>query len=270
MDAKRGNRFALFAEDDESLSPSPEAPNKFSPFANQVAEDNANSWHEVKRGAQRTKSKAKTLIIRDENKVPSAHHGPKQTRTFSGSTQTSTDKPEDPHENWCGVCHIKFPCKNALLTHIKQVPKHENYCNLCKRVFKDRNGLKNHVDYSLGHDIFCNLCLSAFKDSWGLKNHFENNYHVGHEFVCLTCLLGFRSKIELDKHLQTGEKHVWCHTCHRKFRNQDERDAHWINTMSRYSIPIRCTACAISRGALSESPCTTSVFLERAQGGNRH
>lgn len=161
----------------------------------------------------------KTLVVRNtiSIKPPLARTQPKQMRDVSSSTQNS-DKSEkrdfDPFEHWCGVCSIRLPNKNALLTHIKQSPRpHENYCNLCKRVFKDRNGLKNHVDNSYGHETFCNLCLSAFKDSWGLKNHFENNYSIGHQFVCLTCLLGFQTKQELDRHLSIGEKHVWCHTC---------------------------------------------------------
>lgn len=109
-------------------------------------------------------------------------------------------------------------------------------------MFKDRNGLKNHVDNAVGHETFCNLCLSAFVNAWGLKNHFENNFSVaGHDFVCLTCLLGFRTKTELEKHLSTGDKHVWCHTCHRKFKNQTERDEHWqLTTKHRHCLQPGC------------------------------
>ena len=135
------------------------------------------------------------------------------------------------------MCSYKFGNKAALQSHLKTAPgDHTNYCNLCKRVFKDRNGLKNHVDNSLGHEFFCNLCLNAFKDDWALKCHFENNYAVGHQWVCLTCLLGFRTKIELTRHLHTGKKHVVCDTCHRTFRTQDERDAHWSETTSEYCV----------------------------------
>ncbi|KAJ4301683.1 hypothetical protein N0V90_003776 [Kalmusia sp. IMI 367209] len=249
------NRFALFAE----RSPTPDSPHR-SPIANQLTDQLAdadvnNPWQEIKRGGQLIKMK--TLVIRDTYKPPPfARHHPKQMRDASGSTQDSdkSDRRDDPYEHWCGVCQIKLPSKNALLAHIKQAPRpHENYCNLCKRVFKDRNGLKNHVDNSLGHETFCNLCLSAFKDAWGLKNHFENNYSVGHEFVCLTCLLGFRTKHELDRHLYTGEKHVWCDTCHRKFRNQVERDEHWIKTMRhKHCLQPGCDFDAVTANALEK------------------
>ncbi|KAF2121604.1 hypothetical protein BDV96DRAFT_512942, partial [Lophiotrema nucula] len=125
---------------------------------------------------------------------------------------------------------MKLQSKTAILAHVKQTPKHENYCNLCKRVFKDRNGLKNHVDHAIGHDVFCNICLSAFTDNNGLRNHFENNYTAGHENVCLVCLIAFRTKREIDHHLHNAPKHVCCNTCHRKFRNQDERDEHWVES----------------------------------------
>lgn len=242
MAPKLANRFALFAEDGEASSPKQhQAPRKVNPFANQVADDDA-PWEEVKRGSTRGQPqgqsrKVTTLVIRDENNPPFVATRSKQ-RDFSGSTQASKNATDDPHEHWCGVCSYKFGNKTALQSHIKTAPgDHSNYCNLCKRVFKDRNGLKNHVDNSFGHDFFCNLCLSAFKDDWALKCHFENNYAVGHQWVCLTCLLGFRTKIELTKHLHTGKKHVICNTCHRTFRNQDERDAHWRETTSEYCEP---------------------------------
>lgn len=123
-----------------------------------------------------------------------------------------------------------------IQAHVKaQSTTHANYCNLCKRVFVDRNGLRNHVENAQGHEVFCNLCLSAFLNNWALQNHFENNYSAGHQFVCLACLLGFKTNLELEKHLRTDEKHVWCTTCHRKFPNQTERDAHWQTTTSKYS-----------------------------------
>ncbi|KAK7188210.1 hypothetical protein DPSP01_001755 [Paraphaeosphaeria sporulosa] len=235
------NRFALFTDGDEERSPVvPLAPDS-NTFVNQVTDNDA-PWEEVRRGGQAAKSNLKTLVIRDENKTTVRCYT--KTRDVSGSTQDSDNmKLSDPHEHWCGVCHIRFPNKNALLTHVKLSPQqHKNYCNLCKRVFVDRNGLKNHVDNAAGHDVTCNLCLSAFKDAWGLKNHFENNYFVaGHDFVCLTCLLGFRTQKELDKHLFTGAKHILCHTCHRKFRNQAERDEHWrLTTKHRHCLQPGC------------------------------
>ncbi|KAF2866284.1 hypothetical protein BDV95DRAFT_505236 [Massariosphaeria phaeospora] len=244
MARKAVNRFALLEDDHVSRSPpDDQTADAHNPFLNQVG-DNDNPWQEVRktRGAPLPppqQQQPRTLVIRGEKQAPPLRNRTNQqgladarARQISNSTQSTdaSDKSVDPFENWCGVCYVRFPNKSSLLSHVKQVPNHENYCNLCKRVFKDRNGLRNHLDNSLGHETFCNLCLSAFKDSWGLKNHFENNYSVGHEFICLVCLLGFRTKVELRNHLHTGTKHVWCHTCHRKFRNQDERDAHWINT----------------------------------------
>jgi hypothetical protein len=195
----------------------------------------------------------KTLIIRDVNRhtaskrlavKPVNHtdsHGPPRLDARSiPALRNGVDTSYNPNENWCGVCQIKLPTKSLLLSHIKQTPKHENYCNLCKRVFKDRNGLQNHVDNCLDHDVFCNLCLSAFKDKWGLRNHFENNYAVRHEFACLTCLMGFKSRHEMELHLRTAKKHVRCDTCHRNFRNQDERDEHWTKTTSKkYTHTLR-------------------------------
>jgi hypothetical protein len=243
------NRFALFADDDDQPSPIVESTPKPNPFTNQVA--NVDSpWEQVRRGGsnQAPKVGMKTLVIRTG---PRCHT---KTRDFSGSAQDNDSmKPTDPHEHWCGVCHLRFPNKNALLAHIKQTPqRHENYCNLCKRVFVDRNGLKNHVDNAAGHEVTCNLCLSAFKDAWGLKNHFENNYSVSnHDFVCLTCLLGFRTKSELDKHLFTGAKHVWCDTCHRKFHNQTERDEHWrLTAKHRHCLQPGCDFDALDKKAL--------------------
>ncbi|KAF1955901.1 hypothetical protein CC80DRAFT_81882 [Byssothecium circinans] len=228
MPPKPANRFALFADDDDHEHEAEKSPLSPSPFANQVADDDA-PWKEVRRGGQA--QKAKTLVIRDDRTRPPPANRRQKHRDVSGSTQASNASDKPMYENYCGVCNYHCSSKASLVDHIKHSPKaHANFCNLCKRVFKDRNGLKNHLENSLGHDVFCNLCLSAFQNQWALKNHFENNYAVGHEFVCLTCLLGFRTKMELSRHLQTGEKHVWCNTCHRRFRNQDERDAHWKET----------------------------------------
>ena len=201
---------------------------------NQVADDSI-PWEKVKRrSAPVTASVSRPLTVtKHRTKAASIQQLLNNGQNSTAPTCTTEEKPHDPHENWCGVCSLKLPNKTALQNHIKQSPNHQNYCNLCKRVFKDRNGLKNHVDNSLGHETYCNLCLSAFKDQWGLKNHFENNYSVGHEFVCLTCLTGFKTSAELDRHLQTAEKHTWCQTCQRRFRNQDERDEHWVKTLSK-------------------------------------
>jgi hypothetical protein len=206
------------------------------PFLNQVSDDPL-PWQDVKkRGASSVEApapKSRTLVIKDANKAIPHRTSDTQTRTRATSTTTTTsDRSYDPHENWCGVCNIKFSSKSALQNHAKQMPDHKHYCNLCVRVFKDRNGLKNHVDNSWGHETSCNLCLSAFKDEWGLKNHFENNYHVDHRFVCLTCLLGFQSQMDLERHLKTAKKHTWCMTCRRPFSSQDERDKHWRTTTS--------------------------------------
>jgi hypothetical protein len=234
------NRFALFAEDREARAlEQKEVSRRDNPFANQVANDDT-PWEEVKRGSTRGQPKGHgltggrkptTLVIRRENNPPLVGTRSKQ-RDVSGSTQGSTTT-DDPHENWCGVCSYKLSDKAALQSHLKTAPgDHSNYCNLCKRVFKDRNGLSNHVDNAAGHDFFCNLCLSAFKDEWALECHYVNNIANGHQWNCLVCLQGFRSNIEKKRHLQTEKKHVACNTCHRIFRNQDERDAHWRETTS--------------------------------------
>jgi hypothetical protein len=246
------NRFALLTEGDENSPPIVSQGLNIArdAFLNQVADDTV-PWQQVKNRGPLTAQpppppKVKTLVIRDQNRSLPVRISPTEMRSCAVSntivatgtigTNTGNDKCYDPHENWCGACNQKFSNKAALQSHIKQSTNHQYYCNLCVRVFKDRNGLKNHVDNSLGHEVFCNLCLSAFKDQWGLKNHFENNYHVGHEFACLTCLLGFRSNTDLVKHLQTAQKHTWCVTCHRPFRTQDERDAHWKKTMGELCI----------------------------------
>jgi hypothetical protein len=234
------NRYALFASADDSVVTTPSTPPDpaKNPFLNQIADDSI-PWKEVKKRG--TPAATVALASRPVN-VPKDRTKPAsiqqlltsgRNRAASGSTAEGNDKSSDQYVNWCGVCCHKLPNKTALLNHIKLSPNHQNYCNLCKRVFKDRNGLKNHVDNSIGHETYCNLCLSAFKDQWGLKNHFENNYSVGHEFVCLTCLMGFRTGAELERHLQTAEKHTWCRSCKRRFRNQDERDEHWMKTNSK-------------------------------------
>jgi hypothetical protein len=246
MAAPGNNRYALFASSNENThpAPTPALDPRANPFLNQVADDSI-PWQEVKKkGAPApqptptTLPGRATLVIRDRNKAalqrPDANQ--QRHRAISGSTVESTEKPYDPHENWCGVCSQKFSNKASLLNHIKQSLYHEHYCNLCKRVFKDRNGLKNHVDNAWDHEVYCNLCLSAFKDEWGLKNHFENNYSVGHEFVCLTCLLGFNTRVELECHLQTAMKHTYCAICARRFHNQDERDEHWRTTNSKFAL----------------------------------
>ncbi|KAE8846719.1 hypothetical protein HRS9122_03626 [Pyrenophora teres f. teres] len=233
------NRYALFTSKDENAQPPivPVADPSKNPFLNQVADDSI-PWQEVKKRGlvvqpppvQATYHPPRTTKERSKTIVAGPFSKQDRIRGISFSTNESTEKVYDPHENWCGVCCIKFPSKSSIITHVKQTPEHQHYCNLCKRVFKDRNGLKNHVDNSYDHDVHCNLCLSAFKDEWGLKNHFENNYTVNHEFVCLICLLGFRTGAEMDRHLQTAETHTWCATCQRRFRSQDERDAHWRTT----------------------------------------
>jgi hypothetical protein len=245
------NRFALFRDEDVNSSEPNQSPQYDNTFANQAAENDTDTpWQEIKRGGTVQKASKKFVPFNENLKPPQPiRYRQKQTRDISGSTASNvyekpyekpSDKPYDYHENYCGACNLNFGSKSSILAHIKQNPQvHENFCNLCKRVFKDRNGLQNHVDNSFGHEIFCNLCLSAFKDSWGLQNHFENNYSVGHQFICLTCLLGFKSKTELERHLHTGELHVWCNTCDRKFRNQDERDNHWLHTASK-SRTIQC------------------------------
>jgi hypothetical protein len=235
------NLFALLDEVNDRSSSASDSP---------TPGKNSNTWQVVKPRAQPSKkTPLKTLVIRDgtpqtaRNRLaikPVNHDHAYGALTYDvrkiSASSNGTEASYNPNENWCGVCHIKLPTKALLLSHIKQAPKHENYCNLCRRVFKDRNGLQNHVDNSLDHDVFCNLCLSAFKDKWGLRNHFENNYAVGHHFACLTCLMGFKSHHEMELHLRTARKHVRCDTCHRDFRNQDERDKHWTKTTSKEHV----------------------------------
>ncbi|KAF2263311.1 hypothetical protein CC78DRAFT_581592 [Lojkania enalia] len=236
------NRFALLGSDEEGI-PVPKLDNGIAPWAQQAFNDDEAGWKEVKSRSVHV-NRPKTLVIRNDNQRPT-RSAPRQysvsnpiknagnttpTTTLPPSNHNRTEKAYNTYENWCGVCQLRLPIKAALLTHMKQNRNHENYCNLCKRIFKDRNGLQNHVDNALGHNIFCNICLSAFNNIGGLRNHFENNYAVGHEFVCLVCLIAFRSRKDMDHHLHTAIKHVWCNTCHRRFRNQDERDAHWIKT----------------------------------------
>ncbi|RMZ70646.1 Zinc finger protein [Pyrenophora seminiperda CCB06] len=241
MTMEGNNRYALFNARDENAKPisKPAFDPSKNPFLNQVADDSI-PWQEVKKrsaapAVQQPPAHAVAPPLRmSKERTKTTVAGPfvvnDRTRGISMSTNDSADKVNDPHENWCGVCSVKFPNKNALILHMKQSPEHQHFCNLCKRIFKDRNGLKNHVDNSWDHEVHCNLCLSAFKNEWGLKNHFENNFTVGHEFVCLTCLLGFKTSAEMERHLQLAEKHTWCGTCQRRFRNQDERDEHWRKT----------------------------------------
>lgn len=250
------NRYSLFRDGEVNLpKPAPpEDPSK-NPFLNQVAE-NPLPWQDVKkRGAPQgpVAAPARTLVIKDPNRPIITHQrrSSQQARSRAVSSVTTTsDKPYDTHENWCGACSIRFPNRTSLQNHIKQTPDHKHYCNLCVRVFKDRNGLKNHVDNTRGHETFCNLCLSAFKDEWGLKNHFENNYAVDHRFVCLTCLLGFQSQMELDRHLKTSKKHTWCITCKKPFSSQSERDRHWRTTTGECAKPLLQDRLLSSGGAL--------------------
>ena len=242
------NRYALFASSDSNndAAPSPPEDPAKNPFLNQVADDSI-PWEQVKKRnasakaappppwAPLSRRPVNTAIDRPSSsphvqklldKIDSVFR-----RTAPQSPTEANEKcSPDPHENWCGVCSLKLPSKTALLTHIKSSANHQHYCNLCKRVFKDRNGLKNHIDNAAGHETYCNLCLSAFKNQWGLKNHFENNLSVGHEHVCMTCLLGFKNKTALHMHLIIADKHTWCASCQCRFRNQEERDEHWLNT----------------------------------------
>ncbi|KAF3003721.1 hypothetical protein E8E13_009267 [Curvularia kusanoi] len=215
------NRYGLLSDGEVRLpeAPPPEDPSK-NPFLNQVSE-NPQPWQDVKKRVVAPPpapvSAPRTLVIKDGPKVLHHQNTSVPQRPHANPNHSAAvlgDKPYDPHENWCGVCQIKFSSKTALQSHVKQSlgPDHSHYCNLCVRVFKDRNGLKNHVDNTRGHDIYCNMCLSAFKDEWGLKNHFENNYQVDH------------------RHLKVAKKHTWCMTCKRPFRSQDERDKHWAST----------------------------------------
>jgi hypothetical protein len=218
MAIKVNNRYALFGDAELDASPmaGPVVNLSQNPFLNQVADDSS-PWQEVKKHNTSIlrplppASKGKMLGDGDQTRVVVAHSNmTTRARTASASTLETADKIKDPHQNWCGVCLLKFSNKAALLNHVKQTPDHKHYCNMCKRVFKDRNGLKNHLDNSLGHEVHCNLCLSAFNNEWGLKNHFENNYTIGHKFTCLTCLLGFYNQAELVHHLHNAEKHIWC------------------------------------------------------------
>lgn len=241
MPGNASNRYALFVDNSENGPPKERAAVDVSrnPFLNQVADDSI-PWQEVKKkGAPAVQppavSKPKISAIRAQAKYTSTQmNTTNRARTTSASTADAADKIVDPHENWCGVCSLKFANKAALLNHIKQSPEHKHYCNLCKRVFKDRNGIKNHLENSWGHEMSCNLCLSAFNDEWGLKNHFENNYHVGHEFACLTCLLGFRSRVELEHHLQTAKQHTWCGV-----RPSCYRSRMWVWLMVRLALQAK-------------------------------
>ncbi|ORY09582.1 hypothetical protein BCR34DRAFT_625650 [Clohesyomyces aquaticus] len=208
MAVKQPNRFALLAE------------------TNSPPQDDG--WQEVQR---RPNARRDTVLqeraAHKDNFPPLNPTGGLKTRVQPEHSHQRSGAPE----HWCGVCKSAFPSKTTLISHAKHTPYHENYCNLCTRVFKDRNGLKNHVENTVGHEVFCNVCLSAFKDLNGLRNHYENKYMTGHKFVCLVCLMAFQNRQQLNLHLQNGEKHVWCKTCHRKFRNQEERDEHWLKTV---------------------------------------
>jgi hypothetical protein len=229
--AFKGNRFALFAKSDDKNTPQQPLPQQTN--VSSVDQDDANEapWQHVKRKG--STQKQNPPAIRVDTKPEPSYTNYRDARKASTSMQGFAESTNSSFENWCGICQRKFPSKTILIAHTKALPNHNNYCNLCKRVFKDRNGLKNHVDNSQGHDVFCNLCLSAFVNEWGLRNHFENNYNVGHEWICMTCLLGFHTEVELHQHLKKGDKHVWCDTCQRRFRTQEERDTHWKLTKSQ-------------------------------------
>lgn len=239
------NRYSLFRDGEVDLAkPAPPEDLPQNPFLNQVT-DNPLPWQEVRRRGGHPAPvavPARAIVIRHSNKPAPTHLRTTSQHTCSRAVSTATtssEKPYDSHENWCGACNIRFPNKIALQSHVKQTTDHKHYCNLCVRVFKDRNGLKNHVDHTRGHETFCNLCLSAFKDEWGLKNHFENNYAVDHRYVCLTCLLGFHTQAELDKHLKTSKKHTWCMTCKKPFTAQNERDRHWRITTGKCASALK-------------------------------
>ncbi|PVH95693.1 hypothetical protein DM02DRAFT_659914 [Periconia macrospinosa] len=258
MPPKITNRFALFSVDEnEEPKPVKKPPEKDNPFVNQVA-DKDTPWQEVRRNGSSIPKPLKTLTIRDTNRkppLPVNNTLATQTRQVSATSQSSPehDRPVTSRENWCGICSRYFSSKSQIQAHVKSMPGHERYCNLCRRVFVDRNGLQNHIDNAAGHSIFCNLCLSAFLNEFGLRNHFENNNAVGHRYACLICLLGFKTKAELEHHLLTGQKHVWCTTCHRRFRNQEDRDAHWaITNKHKHCLQPACDFDAPNAAALEK------------------
>ncbi|USP76091.1 uncharacterized protein yc1106_03365 [Curvularia clavata] len=261
MATTSNNRFALFATEDDSVSP-PSSPEDLAknPFLNQV-DDDPLPWEEVKKRntplTATTARPGKRLVgvTNDRFKCPPVLRilDWRERATSQSTADCSEKHSPDIFENWCGACSLKFPSKTALLSHIKASENHENYCNLCKRVFKDRNGLKNHVDNAAGHETYCNLCLSAFKDEWGLRNHLENNPNAGHQFVCMTCLLAFHTESELGVHLILDDKHVRCKTCRRGFRNQEERDQHWLTTnRHKHCMQPGCEFDGPNQAALTE------------------
>ncbi|OAL54640.1 hypothetical protein IQ07DRAFT_500119 [Pyrenochaeta sp. DS3sAY3a] len=173
----------------------------------------------------------------------SSHYVPTRPIPTTTSSVGVSDKADDPHENWCGICFVKFGSKASLQAHIKQSPaKHQHYCNLCKRVFKDQNGIKNHVENSKGHEVSCNVCFSAFIDKWALKCHFDTHPSGGHQFACFTCLLGFRSQGQLEWHLRSAPAHIHCGPCDRWFHTNKQRDDHWKMTkLHRHCLLPGCT-----------------------------
>lgn len=223
MANNHSNRFALFATGNDNTAPNttPGFDPSNAPLFNQVEDD---SWQ----------------VVRQRGPLPPAvqpathtsdHYVPTRPIPTNTSSVDVSDKADDPHENWCGVCFVKFGGKAILQMHMKQSPaKHQHYCNLCKRVFKDQNGIKNHVENSKGHEVSCNVCFSAFNGKWALKCHFDTNPSGGHQFACFTCLLGFRSQTQLESHLQSAPSHIYCGPCDRWFHNNKQRDQHWQTT----------------------------------------
>lgn len=256
------NRYELLASDDHGQS-SPESDReitsrKRAPVVTS-ADMNGNPQKQEKRGVET--AGPKTLVIKNMNLQPRArldstistgsgastlqrgssvysttksYHTADTHSTayhtlsthFSAYPSNENDEPFKKPEYLCGICNLKFDGEREYGAHCKQFPDHDNHCALCRRVFKDKAALEMHNKASSGHDFTCNLCLSAFKDENGLRNHIES----GHQFRCLTCVKGFTGHEQMVRHLNTADVHISCRTCHRRFRNQTERDEHWAKT----------------------------------------
>ena len=130
----------------------------------------------------------------------------------------NTDVPNENPNNICECCQKTWPCRSALLAHVKRKNAvRPHYCNVCDVTFVTRNELERHKlsskhlrraatkatgangRYACTHTG----CVFRAKTYWSLRMHLSKHRYGKARFECDVCVKRTQHKSTYDSHLET-------------------------------------------------------------------
>ena len=167
---------------------------------------------------------------------------------FSSSTEFKKSyeniiPPSKTHK--CDICNKYFSEKRSLKTHYMKLHK----------ISKDEAQEKMNFFHSKteiqrpASKIQCDICRKGFPNKWALKSHYLNYHQISEEesnekvskftetnaLICKICGKKNSSHNGLQEHMtvHTGEKHIQCNICGKRFNFSSSFNFHLKNVHSK-------------------------------------